>query len=97
MTELLDFIQVFADAASHVPRHRRNHLFVRFIEVLGPKDFLAPVCSLLVDKVAVKFVKSHDTSLIALPTAVMHAFPVEIQISVSQIVDTDWGCPAYPV
>lgn len=83
ISELSDFLRVFADAANHVPRHRRNRLFIRFVDVLGPKDFLAPVCGLLVDKVALKFVKTQDATLLALPLALSGHFSADIQLAVS--------------
>lgn len=60
-----------------------DRLFVHFVEVLGPRDFLAPVCQLLLDKVAVRYMKSKDIALLELPAGVMAAFPANMQTSVS--------------
>ncbi|KAF7373573.1 U3 small nucleolar RNA-associated protein 10 [Mycena sanguinolenta] len=45
-----DFLRVFTDAASHIPRHRRTSFFGHLVDVLGPADFLPPLCMLLVEK-----------------------------------------------
>lgn len=63
--------------------HRPSRsLFTHFVEVLGPRDFLAPTCSLLVDKVALKLIKTQDMSLLALPLELFAHFAADIQISV---------------
>ncbi|MCO5589750.1 hypothetical protein L7F22_043719 [Adiantum nelumboides] len=48
---------VFTDAATHVPRHRRQNFFHLLVSVMGTDDFLAPVCLLLVDRQAYKVAK----------------------------------------
>ncbi|KIK65016.1 hypothetical protein GYMLUDRAFT_39424 [Collybiopsis luxurians FD-317 M1] len=55
-----DFLRVFTDAANHIPRHRRTNFFSHLIAVLGPKDFLAPVCLLLIEKSANKIIRSQQ-------------------------------------
>ncbi|KAJ3784963.1 armadillo-type protein [Lentinula aff. detonsa] len=55
-----DFLRVFTDAANHIPRHRRTNFFSHLVTVLGPKDFLAPVCLLLIEKSANKIVRSQQ-------------------------------------
>ncbi|KAJ3806976.1 armadillo-type protein [Lentinula aff. lateritia] len=55
-----DFLRVFTDAANHIPRHRRTNFFSHLVTVLGPKDFLAPVCLFLIEKSANKIVRSQQ-------------------------------------
>ncbi|KAJ4481176.1 hypothetical protein J3R30DRAFT_3464943 [Lentinula aciculospora] len=55
-----DFLRVFTDAANHIPRHRRTNFFSHLITVLGPKDFLTPICLLLIEKSANKIVRSQQ-------------------------------------
>ena len=74
------------DAVNHVPRHRRKRLFSHFVEILGPADFLAPVCGLLVEKAALKYVKMQDTDLLVFPLALSGSFAADIQLLVSQNV-----------
>ncbi|KAI5990429.1 hypothetical protein EDD15DRAFT_2388798 [Pisolithus albus] len=52
-----EFLRIFTDAANHVPRHRRQNFFLHLAEVLGPEEFLAPLCMLLVDKVTNRVVR----------------------------------------
>ncbi|KAF9553866.1 hypothetical protein CPC08DRAFT_672807 [Agrocybe pediades] len=52
-----EFLRVFSDAANHIPRHRRNNFFAHLINVLGPRDFLAPVCMLLLEKTANRVIR----------------------------------------
>ncbi|KAG6888638.1 hypothetical protein C0992_007990 [Termitomyces sp. T32_za158] len=78
-----DFLKVFTDAANHIPRHRRTNFFAHLVDVLGSEDFLAPVCMLLVEKVANKVTK-QDTGEIqasfSLPTSVLLHTPSSMQI-----------------
>ncbi|KAF5392137.1 hypothetical protein D9757_003220 [Collybiopsis confluens] len=55
-----EFLRVFTDAANHIPRHRRTSFFSHLITVLGPKDFLAPLCLLLIEKSANKIARSQQ-------------------------------------
>ncbi|KAJ7054756.1 hypothetical protein C8F01DRAFT_1162846 [Mycena amicta] len=52
-----DFLRVFTDASNHVPRHRRTSFFGHLVDVLGPVDFLAPLCMLLAEKSANRIVR----------------------------------------
>ncbi|KAF4611649.1 hypothetical protein D9613_003824 [Agrocybe pediades] len=52
-----EFLRVFSDAANHIPRHRRNNFFAHLINVLGPRDFLAPICMLLLEKTANRVIR----------------------------------------
>ncbi|KAF7307826.1 U3 small nucleolar RNA-associated protein 10 [Mycena kentingensis (nom. inval.)] len=77
-----DFLRVFTDASTHVPRHRRTSFFGHLVDVLGPVDFLAPLCMLLAEKSANRIVRQTPEevqSLLALPISVLqrHASPVQ--------------------
>ncbi|KAG6868785.1 hypothetical protein C0993_010712 [Termitomyces sp. T159_Od127] len=78
-----DFLKVFTDAANHIPRHRRTNFFAHLVDVLGSEDFLAPVCMLLVEKVANKVTKQDPGEVQAsfsLPTSVLLHTPSSMQI-----------------
>lgn len=75
VSELKKLLRVFTDAATHVPRHRRIKLFVRFVQTLGASDFLSCVSMLLVDK-------AQGTDPNSLPLSVFESFPVDVQLSV---------------
>ncbi|GAA5903947.1 hypothetical protein JCM5296_002463 [Sporobolomyces johnsonii] len=80
--DLKDLLRAFTDAAAHVPRHRRSNLFVRFVETLGPRDFLSAVAMLLVDRAG----KSLDES--ALPVALFDNFAVDVQLAaLKQVIE----------
>ena len=55
---------------------RCDSLFVRFVETLGPRDFLSPVTMLLVERSG----KSLDEN--ALPVALIENFSIDIQLGV---------------
>jgi U3 small nucleolar RNA-associated protein 10 len=81
-----EFLTIFTDAAQHIPKHRRTSFFAHLVNVLGPEDFLAPVCLLLVDKVAKRVVKDQAEDLkstLSLPVSLLQEFPVGLQDSVS--------------
>jgi len=42
---------------SYIPRHRRNNFFANLVDVLGTKDFLAPVTTLMLEKMANRIVR----------------------------------------
>ncbi|KAG6902641.1 hypothetical protein C0995_013766 [Termitomyces sp. Mi166 len=78
-----DFLRVFTDAANHIPRHRRTNFFAHLVDVLGSEDFLAPVCMLLVEKVANRVIKQDPGEIQAsfsLPTSVLHHTSPSLQI-----------------
>ncbi|GAA5959351.1 hypothetical protein JCM21900_000701 [Sporobolomyces salmonicolor] len=83
--DLKDLLKAFTDAAAHVPRHRRSNLFVRFVETLGPRDFLSAVAMLLVDRAG----KSLDES--ALPVALFDNFAVDVQLAALKQVIEELG------
>ena len=80
------FLRIFTDAANHIPRHRRTHFFAHLADVLGPSDFLSPVCLLLVDKVSSKVVRQSSADVVAtlaLPLATLGRHSADVQFSVS--------------
>ncbi|GJJ09338.1 hypothetical protein Clacol_003560 [Clathrus columnatus] len=70
-----DFLRVFTDAATHVPRHRRTQFFIHLIEILGRDDFLLPVCLLLIEKShrVVRQKASEVVTTLSLPLAIVQA------------------------
>ncbi|KAI0063355.1 ARM repeat-containing protein [Artomyces pyxidatus] len=80
-----NFLRIFTDAANHVPRHRRTHFFVHLIDVLGPEEFLALVCMLIIGKTATRVVRQQGDDLaatLALPLSLLHHYPLKVQIPV---------------
>ncbi|KAF9268872.1 hypothetical protein L218DRAFT_536645 [Marasmius fiardii PR-910] len=75
-----DFLRVFTDAANHIPRHRRTNFFAHLVDVLGPDDFLAPVCLLLVEKSTNRIIRQNtddSQNALALPTSLTrHYSPI---------------------
>ncbi|CAO1623616.1 unnamed protein product [Parajaminaea phylloscopi] len=53
------FLCIFTDAATHVPRHRRQTFFHHLVEILGPTDYAAPVAMLLTDRSAHKIARQE--------------------------------------
>ncbi|KAI5481102.1 U3 small nucleolar RNA-associated protein 10 [Pseudohyphozyma bogoriensis] len=79
VSQLQDLMRVFTDAAAHVPRHRRVKLFVRFVETLGPREFLSAVAMLLLD---------GNADGEALPLSLFETFTVEIQLmALKQVIE----------
>ncbi|KAI6037989.1 hypothetical protein EDC04DRAFT_2699173 [Pisolithus marmoratus] len=80
-----EFLRIFTDAAHHVPRHRRQNFFLHLAEVLGPEEFLAPLCMLLVDKATNRVVRQsleEAQTTLALPIALLRHFSRPLQIYV---------------
>ncbi|KAH9837712.1 armadillo-type protein [Rhodofomes roseus] len=78
-----DFLRIFTDASNHIPRHRRVNFYSHLVDVLGPDDFLAPVCMLLVDKVSKRVVRqdtSDSRTSLALPIATFQSCSMKRQI-----------------
>ncbi|KAJ3530702.1 hypothetical protein NM688_g7673 [Phlebia brevispora] len=78
------FLRIFTDAANHIPRHRRTNFFGHLIDVLGPSDFLAPVCMLLVEKAANRVVRQtseESSSSLALPLSALQRYGKDLQLS----------------
>jgi U3 small nucleolar RNA-associated protein 10 len=96
-----DFLRVFTDAANHIPRHRRTRFveasrlsienlrgysfFTHLVDVLGPEDFLPPICMLLVEKIANRVVRQSSEEVqnsLALPSSVLDHNSSILQIRV---------------
>ncbi|KAK7055439.1 U3 small nucleolar RNA-associated protein 10 [Favolaschia claudopus] len=77
-----EFIRVFTDAHNHIPRHRRTSFFGHLVDVLGPTDFLPPLCMLLIEKMANRIVRQGPDaqSSLILPISVLHRHPPALQI-----------------
>ncbi|KAF7326662.1 U3 small nucleolar RNA-associated protein 10 [Mycena venus] len=78
-----DFLRVFTDASNHIPRHRRTSFFGHLVDVLGPADFLPPLCMLLVEKMANRVVRQNPEEVqnsLVLPISVLHRHPPALQI-----------------
>ncbi|EPQ56067.1 hypothetical protein GLOTRDRAFT_129071 [Gloeophyllum trabeum ATCC 11539] len=75
-----DFLRIFVDASSHIPRHRRANFFAHLVDVLGPDDFLAPLCMLFIEKSANRIVRQNLNELLStlsLPMAIVeHCEPL---------------------
>ncbi|KAG2757731.1 hypothetical protein P692DRAFT_20824545 [Suillus brevipes Sb2] len=80
-----EFLRIFTDASNHIPRHRRQNFFIHLADVLGPQEFLAPVCMSLVDKVANRVSRQHEdeaSTSLGLPISLLRHFPRELQLHV---------------
>ncbi|TFK48252.1 hypothetical protein OE88DRAFT_1664727 [Heliocybe sulcata] len=78
-----DFLRIFVDAASHIPRHRRANFFSHLIDVVGAEDFLAPLCMLFVEKSANRIVRQNIADLqatLSLPIAILEHCPPPMQL-----------------
>lgn len=91
LREARSFVRIFTDAATHVPRHRRQVFFKLLVEVLGPDEFLSAICMLLVDRAAYKVTKQPSEEVVAtlhLPLAIMQAHSAVLQLkAMNQIWD----------
>ncbi|THU93396.1 hypothetical protein K435DRAFT_779869 [Dendrothele bispora CBS 962.96] len=77
-----DFLRVFTDAANHIPRHRRANFFTHLVNVLGPSDFLAPICLLLIEKSTNRIVRQNAEDVqnaLTLPVSLLHHYSSDIQ------------------
>ncbi|KAG1775600.1 hypothetical protein EV702DRAFT_421745 [Suillus placidus] len=80
-----EFLRIFTDASNHIPRHRRQNFFIHLADVLGPQEFLAPVCMSLVDKVANRVSRQHEdeaSTSLGLPISLLRHFPRELHLHV---------------
>ncbi|KAK7688534.1 hypothetical protein QCA50_008072 [Cerrena zonata] len=78
------FLRIFTDAANHIPRHRRTAFFGQLVDALGPQDFLAPICMLLVDKMANRVIRQNAADArnsLTLSLTVIQRYPLELQLS----------------
>lgn len=77
-----DLLRVFTDASQHIPKHRRSSFFLHLTIVLGPDDFLTPVCLLLIDKVSKRVVRQSTDEIkavLALPISLLQESPHALQ------------------
>ncbi|KAG2151035.1 uncharacterized protein EDB93DRAFT_318060 [Suillus bovinus] len=84
-----EFLRIFTDASNHIPRHRRQNFFIHLADVLGPQEFLAPVCMSLVDRVANRVSRQHEdeaSTSLGLPISLLRHFPRELHLHVLQEV-----------
>ncbi|KAG1896221.1 uncharacterized protein F5891DRAFT_1054817 [Suillus fuscotomentosus] len=80
-----EFLRIFTDASNHIPRHRRQNFFIHLADVLGPQEFLAPVCMSLVDRVANRVSRQHEdeaSTSLGLPISLLRHFPRELHLHV---------------
>lgn len=80
-----EFLRVFTDAANHIPRHRRTNFFIHLVDVLGPTDYLAPVCLLLIEKAANRVIRQSPDearSTFALPLSLLHHYSSTLQLNI---------------
>ncbi|KAG0706218.1 hypothetical protein DFH29DRAFT_902720 [Suillus ampliporus] len=80
-----EFLRIFTDASNHIPRHRRQNFFIHLVDVLGPQEFLAPVCMLLVDRVANRVSRQHEdeaSTSLGLPISLLRHFPRQLHLHV---------------
>ncbi|PPQ90282.1 hypothetical protein CVT25_013107 [Psilocybe cyanescens] len=78
-----EFLRVFSDAANHIPRHRRNKFFAHLVDVLGARDFLAPICMLLLEKMANRIIRQPSEEVqnsLSLPIAVFQHCDYALQL-----------------
>ncbi|KAK0549665.1 snoRNA-binding rRNA-processing protein utp10 [Tilletia horrida] len=78
------FMRIFTDAATHIPRHRRQTFFKSLLDVLGPRDFLGAICMLLTDRSAHKVAKQTPeafTESISLPLHLLMSYGISVQIT----------------
>ena len=79
----------------------RNSFFSHLVDVLGPDDFLATVCMLLIDKVANRVIRQNADEVqgsVALPISILQHYSNPVQISVSRtiIVAPLWTLLTFP-
>lgn len=69
-----DLLSSFVISYEHIPSHRRHDLFISLIENLGPADFLFAILAMFADRYGTA------DSTCAFLTALLAAFPVEVQL-----------------
>ncbi|KAF7321073.1 U3 small nucleolar RNA-associated protein 10 [Mycena chlorophos] len=75
-------VQKTVDSIVPVMVSSLKHFFGHLVDVLGPVDFLAPLCMLLAEKSANRIVRQTPEdvqSLLALPVSVLHRYPSAVQ------------------
>nr|XP_019043454.1 hypothetical protein I302_08031 [Kwoniella bestiolae CBS 10118]OCF22384.1 hypothetical protein I302_08031 [Kwoniella bestiolae CBS 10118] len=87
--ESLTFLSIFTDMAGRLPKHRTLPFFVHLVKSLGPADFLAPICMLLVDRATTKAGRSGNpvSVVLELPAGLAGAFDIPVRTEVlSEVV-----------
>ncbi len=62
-----------------------SSFFIHLVDVLGPTDYLAPVCLLLIEKAANRVIRQSPDearSTFALPLSLLHHYPSVLQLNV---------------
>jgi U3 small nucleolar RNA-associated protein 10 len=62
-----------------------HRFFSHLVDILGPEDFLAPVCMLLIDKVVNRIIRQSVEEVqmsLALPISILQHYPSTMQIFV---------------
>ncbi|WWC65921.1 uncharacterized protein I303_108543 [Kwoniella dejecticola CBS 10117] len=88
--ESLTFLSIFTDMAGRLPKHRTLPFFVHLVKSLGPEDFLAPICMLLVDRATTKAGRSGNpvSVVLDLPASLGSSFDITIRTEVlASVVD----------
>ncbi|WWC92888.1 uncharacterized protein L201_007850 [Kwoniella dendrophila CBS 6074] len=87
--ESLTFLSIFTDMAGRLPKHRILPFFVHLVKSLGARDFLAPICMLLVDRATTRTGRSGNPAsvVLELPIALATSFDISVRTEVlSEIV-----------
>ena len=66
----------------------RDSFFIHLVDVLGPQEFLSPVCMLLVDRVANRVSRQHEdeaSTSLGLQISLLRHFPRPLQLHVSSL------------
>ncbi|WVQ66419.1 uncharacterized protein L199_004599 [Kwoniella botswanensis] len=89
--ESLTFLSIFTDMAGRLPKHRTLPFFVHLVKSLGPADFLAPICMLLVDRATTKAGRSGNpvSVVLELPAGLAGAFDIQVRTEVLSEVVAD--------
>lgn len=65
--------------------HQFDSFFMHLIDVLGPDDFLAPICMLLVQKTAARAIRRQPEEALSLPLTMLHNYSTSIKTSVRDV------------
>ncbi|ELQ44589.1 U3 small nucleolar RNA-associated protein 10 [Pyricularia oryzae Y34] len=87
VTSAAELLSSFVIAYEHIPSHRKRDMFISLIENLGPKDFLAALVAMFVDKYGT------TDSMVAFCKDLMNSFGVEVQLqSLVMLLDLVSDC-----
>ncbi|KAJ8522739.1 hypothetical protein ONZ45_g764 [Pleurotus djamor] len=73
-----DFLRVFTEASSHIPRHRRTNFFIHLVDVLGANIFLPPVTMFLATK-SLRSRGQTEESAFSLANSIVHHYDPDLQ------------------